>query len=148
MLKYEWMSNSAKRIGTGRQNRTSGRTDDLGFEGFAIVQGGLRTNDRRWLRERHSVDVAGKGKNKSKYRLHGLRALLRLLLLGLGRTEEATKEARLFLLGVNFEVLVVIQLRGGHLSGFGLGGRGFVRIQAIRHDRHGLRRRKKDQQRK
>jgi hypothetical protein len=51
MLKYEWTSNSEKRIGTGRQNRTSGRTDDLGFEGFALVQRGLRTNDRRWLRE-------------------------------------------------------------------------------------------------
>lgn len=48
---------------------------------------------------------------KSEYRFHNLRALLRFLLLALGRAEEAAKEARLFLLEVNLKVFVVIQLR-------------------------------------
>ena len=77
-------------------------------------------------------------KKRSTYRLHRLRALLRLLLLALGRTKEATKEARFLFLEVDIEILVVIQLRGRHLSWFRLGCCRFVGVQAVRHESHGL----------
>ena len=68
-----------------------------------------------------------------------MRALLRLLLLALGRTKEAAKEARFLLLDVDFKILVIIQLRGGQLSSFiRLRRRRFVGVEAVRHKSHGL----------
>jgi hypothetical protein len=113
-----------------------GRTDDFCFERLTIVQRGLRTNDLRWLCVgRKHVTTRLK---KCTCRLHCLRALLRLLLLALGRAEEATKEARFFFLHVHLEILVVVQLCGGQLSLFGLGCCGLIGVQAVRDECHSL----------
>lgn len=51
--------------------------------------------------------------------------------LALGRAKEAAKEAWLFFLEVSFEILVIIQLRGGHLSLFRPWYSRLVGVQAV-----------------
>ena len=67
-----------------------------------------------------------------------LRALLRFLLLALGRAKEAAKEARLFFLHVHLQILVIIQLCGSQLSLFRLRRCRLLGVQAIRDECHGL----------
>jgi hypothetical protein len=106
------------------------RTDDFCFERFTVVQCGLGTNDLWWLcvENKHVTTI----ERKTTCCLHCLRALLCLLLLALGRAEEAAKEARLFFLHVHLEILVIIQLCGGHLCLFRLGRCRLVGVQAVR----------------
>jgi hypothetical protein len=85
MLKYEWMSSSAK---VGQRRLVIGsdkRTDDFSLERFALIQRSLRANYLGWLHShRDAQSTCHRHMRECKYRLHRLRALLRLLLLALG----------------------------------------------------------------
>ena len=61
-----------------------------------------------------------------------------MLLLALGRSKEAAKEARFCFLHVHLQILVIIQLCGSQLSSFGLGRTKLVGVQAVRDECHGL----------
>ena len=98
-----------------------GRSDDLCFERFT----GSRLKQKQVTTQRTS-------------RLRYLRALRRFLLLALSRAKEATKEARFFFLQVHLQILVVIQLYGGHLSMFRLRRCRLGGVQALRDEDHGL----------
>ena len=83
--------------------------------------------------------AVSRASEKHKYRLHWLRALLRFLLLALGRAEEAAEETRLLFLEVDFKVLVIIHLCASQLAaGFWVGCCRLICVQAFRHERHGL----------
>ena len=122
-------------------------TDNLRLHRFPLIQRRLWTNNRRRL-----VKPMKKGIHEAKtrsrsttyrfhcaYRLHHWPSFL-LGLCTFGTGEEWTEEARFFLLSLDVEILVVVDLSWKELATLWVrsGWRGFVCVQSFLDDWHGL----------